>query len=495
MPPEVNTFTEQLATLQQNLVDGLSEDELRTLCFDVGVDYDCLPAEGKSGKARELVAHLERRKSIPEFIEICRRSRPDVVWPSALQSPQEATTFSDQPDLAGLYESPVVGLADASVEASGPSEPPSVYEPGERAPRVTRRYRWLALAVSLLIVLVALVLYAKPFSRQSPLEAGQAALERGDVATAIRELEQVTQVDPKQVEARVLLGRAYEKANRPDDAIGQYQAALSLQSTDPQVGFRLGALLVASGKPVEAAAPLAAGVKLNAGMAVSYTREISAAVTAGLAASSDLASKDPQQAAQILDAITTLDARNVRSRVLLGNLYVSGGQSQLAIEQYKAALALDPKNTSAITNMGAAYYQMGKLDDAIAQFQSALKQAPDDAETHYLLGAALIQQNKVNEALPEFQAAIKSNPNLAAAYIGLGNTQLLQNDLDGAVTSLNKAVQLAPSQPEALYALGRALMLKGDRAGALQALQRFLTLNPPANRRAEVEEWLKQLGQ
>jgi hypothetical protein len=38
-------------------------------------------------------------------------------------------------------------------------------------------------------------------------------------------------------------------------------------------------------------------------------------------------------------------------------------------------------------------------------------------------------------------------------------------------------------------------MLKGDRAGALQALQRFLTLNPPANRRAEVEEWLKQLGQ
>jgi hypothetical protein len=38
-------------------------------------------------------------------------------------------------------------------------------------------------------------------------------------------------------------------------------------------------------------------------------------------------------------------------------------------------------------------------------------------------------------------------------------------------------------------------MLKSDRAGALQAFQRFLTLNPPADRRAEVEEWLKQLGQ
>lgn len=357
------------------------------------------------------------------------------------------------------------------------------------------RLRYVMLLTLLVAVGVALAACTKPSDPRSRFKAGQAALERGDIATAISELEQVTNADPKQVEARALLGRAYEKANRLDDAISQYQAALSLQSPDPQVGFRLGALLVASGKPVDAVAPLAAGVRLNASMAVSYTREISAAVTAGLAAGNDLASKNPQQAEQILDAIITLDASNVRSRVLLGNLYVGGGQSQLAIEQYKAALALDPKNTSAITNMGAAYYQMGKLDDAIAQFQLALQQAPDDAETHYLLGAAFIQQNKVNEAVPEFQAAIKSNPNLAAAYIGLGNTQLLQNDLDGAVTYLNKAVQLAPNQPEALYALGKALMLKGDRAGALQALQRFLTLNPPANRRAEVEEWLKQLGQ
>jgi len=355
-------------------------------------------------------------------------------------------------------------------------------------------FRYLMFLTLFVAVGVALAACAKPNDPQSRIKAAQAALEKGDAAAAIRELEPITNADPKQVEARVLLGRAYEKANRPEDAINQYQAALTLQSQDPQAGFRLGALLVTAGKPVEAVVPLATGVKLNAGMAVSYTREISAAVTAGLAAGSDLASKNPQQAGQLLEAITTLDAGSVRAHVLLGNLYVSSGQSQPAIEQYKAALALDPKNTSAITNMGAAYYQMGKLDDAIAQFRLALQQAPDDAETHYLLGAAYIQQNKVEVALLEFQAAIKSNPNLAAAYIGLGNAQMIQNDLDGAVASLNKAAQLAPNQPEALYALGKALMLKGDQAGARQAFQRFLALNPPASRRAEVEEWLKQLG-
>ena len=360
---------------------------------------------------------------------------------------------------------------------------------------MTTRLRYGALLTVFVAVVAVLAACAKPNDPQSHFRSGQAALDKGDFAIAIRELEQVIDTDPKQVEARVLLGRAYEKSNRPDDAISQYRAAQALQSPDPQAGFRLGALLVAAGKPVEAVVPLATGAKLDAGMAVSYTQEISVAVAAGLAATSDLVSRDPQQAAQVLEAITVLDVRNDRARVLLGNLYVSGGQSQLALEQYKAALELNPKNTSAITNMGAAYYQMGKLDDAIAQFRLALQQAPDDAETHYLLGAAYIQQNKVDEAVPEFQAAIKSNPNLAAAYIGLGNTQLLQDDLEGAVTSLSKAVQLAPSQPEAFYALGKALMLKGDQAGARQALQHFLTLNPPANRRAEVEEWLKQLGQ
>jgi Flp pilus assembly protein TadD len=354
--------------------------------------------------------------------------------------------------------------------------------------------RLCKLVLFTLLVAMTLAACAKPNDPQSKIKAAQAALDKGDAAAAIRELEPITLADPKQVEVRVLLGQAYEKANRPDDAILQYQAALTLQSQDPLAGFRLGALLVAAGRPVEAVAPLAAGVKLNAGMAASYTREISAAVTAGLAASGVLTSKDPQQATQLLNDIVALDAGNARAHVLLGNLYVGSGQSQPAIEQYKAALALDPKNISAITNMGAAYYQMGKLDDAIAQFRLALQQAPDDAETHYLLGAAYIQQNKVQEALPEFQAAIKSNPNLAAAYIGLGNAQIIQNDMDGAVASLRKAAELAPNQPETFYALGKALMSKGDQAGARQAFERFLALNPPANRRAEVDEWLKQLG-
>jgi hypothetical protein len=69
-----------LAKLRQILVDRFDEGELRTLCFDLGVDYDSLPGVGKADKAREIVAYLERREQIYEFVNVGRQYRSDIPW-------------------------------------------------------------------------------------------------------------------------------------------------------------------------------------------------------------------------------------------------------------------------------------------------------------------------------------------------------------------------------------------------------------------------------
>ena len=66
--------------LHQNLADNFSEEELRTLCFDMGVDYENLPAEGKAGKARELIIYLERVGRTAELVEQCRELRSGISW-------------------------------------------------------------------------------------------------------------------------------------------------------------------------------------------------------------------------------------------------------------------------------------------------------------------------------------------------------------------------------------------------------------------------------
>jgi hypothetical protein len=76
----------QLIILRQVLVERFDEGELRTLCFDLGVDYDSLPGQGKADKARDLIAYLERRQQIYTLIEIGRLQRPDILWDDVLKA-------------------------------------------------------------------------------------------------------------------------------------------------------------------------------------------------------------------------------------------------------------------------------------------------------------------------------------------------------------------------------------------------------------------------
>ena len=64
---QTKTPPEQLSQLRQNIIDRFSDQELRDLCQDMGIDYESLPGDGKAGKARELIAFCERRGRIPEL--------------------------------------------------------------------------------------------------------------------------------------------------------------------------------------------------------------------------------------------------------------------------------------------------------------------------------------------------------------------------------------------------------------------------------------------
>lgn len=55
-----------------------SLDELRTLCFELGVDYDNLPGEGKKGKARELILSESRRRGLERLAGLLRREHPEA---------------------------------------------------------------------------------------------------------------------------------------------------------------------------------------------------------------------------------------------------------------------------------------------------------------------------------------------------------------------------------------------------------------------------------
>lgn len=68
------------ARLREVLSSRLGEGELRSLCLDLGVDYEDLPGEGKADKARELVVYVTRRDRVPKLLQAGARMRPDIPW-------------------------------------------------------------------------------------------------------------------------------------------------------------------------------------------------------------------------------------------------------------------------------------------------------------------------------------------------------------------------------------------------------------------------------
>jgi tetratricopeptide (TPR) repeat protein len=74
---EDNSTSLDWAQLRQSLIESFDDNELRDLCFDLRIDYESLPGDGKSAKARELVTYCERHKRLDELQAAIQRAQSD----------------------------------------------------------------------------------------------------------------------------------------------------------------------------------------------------------------------------------------------------------------------------------------------------------------------------------------------------------------------------------------------------------------------------------
>ncbi len=82
---------------------------------------------------------------------------------------------------------------------------------------------------------------------------GIAALQRGDVSTAVVQLEQACRLDTNDGPAHMYLADAYRQSGQDEAALGAMSRASQLQPTSPQVRYNLGVLFERVGRIEEAA--------------------------------------------------------------------------------------------------------------------------------------------------------------------------------------------------------------------------------------------------
>ena len=95
-------------TLHELLTASFNNEEIRTLCFELGVVYDDLGGEGRSDKIRELVLYMSRLNRLDALVEVAIKQRPSVTWPTVeagrlTTQPMSYNNIRNAPDLIDFF--------------------------------------------------------------------------------------------------------------------------------------------------------------------------------------------------------------------------------------------------------------------------------------------------------------------------------------------------------------------------------------------------------
>ncbi|MCB9420966.1 MAG: PD40 domain-containing protein [Ardenticatenaceae bacterium] len=90
-------------------------EELRTLCFDLNVDYDALRGDGKEAKVRELAALFRRNGRLPELLDALTNMRPLVPWQELTTGGRAGSSPGRQHQIIGYAAGTIVILAVAAI--------------------------------------------------------------------------------------------------------------------------------------------------------------------------------------------------------------------------------------------------------------------------------------------------------------------------------------------------------------------------------------------
>lgn len=236
-------------------------------------------------------------------------------------------------------------------------------------------------------------------------------------------------------------GELLADADRADDALGDFQSAISLDPTC-SLAIHNRAVTFAQQNQFDAALrDFNRVIELNPGLAVAYRNR-----------------------AELLAAL---------------------GRMVEAIGDYNTALENLPNDAQLYRDRAYAYQQLGEFSKAVTDFNRALEIAPDDPDAMTQRGNLSAEHGDYDQALTDFQQALVKDPNWAEAHRSLAWLAAtcpnpdFQNPHE-AIAAAERAAKLAPANDYLILdtlAAAHASAGQFDQAGDLQ--QQALACAPP----------------
>ena len=294
--------------------------------------------------------------------------------------------------------------------------------------------------------------------------------DRDQFAQAIEPLSQAARLRANYAEPRQELGYAYYKLGRSQEAIPEYQNAISLKPDYGLAYLGLGDVYFNQTKQYAPAMnAYREGVRFKTDNATAFYNlawcyiELNRHADAAPAARQAIALK-----ADYAEAYNELGYAN---RMLGGQQPKGSARAQQlfndALVAYREAVQLKPNYGLAYTGLGDVYFvELKQYRQSIPAYEQSISISPNNARVRYNLGWCYNDLSRFAESSEQLREAVRLKPEYVEAHSELGIAYLKLHRLPAALEELRTAIRLKNDYSTAHLYLGFVYLEQKNKAGA-----------------------------
>jgi cellulose synthase operon protein C len=293
-------------------------------------------------------------------------------------------------------------------------------------------------------------------------------IEEGQHESAIGDLREALNSQPKSPELLLLMALAYERNGKLELADRQYADAAKSAPRSPEVTLRYVAFLEREGQTARAEDVLVEAVSANP-QNVNFLNAL---------AQIRLVRQNWDGALAAAQSIQAIGNDHGAADLIRGSAFAGQNKMEQAITSLEAAHASAPDALQPIVSLVSAYVRTRKTDRAEALVREMQKKYPDNAQLSLLLGSTYLAANNFEQAEKSFETAVEKNPKEEAGYTALANLYIRQKNYDRASSTLQTGLRQQPNNLNLKLALTAVMIEMKDYEGAIAKYESILKERP-----------------
>jgi len=293
--------------------------------------------------------------------------------------------------------------------------------------------------------------------------------DKGQVRTAISQLQPLIAKMPGNPTLHLNLGRAYMSSGDPqslDQARIQFLEALKIEPRYIPARLALSQLQLARGENAPGVESAEEVINMDpANLAARLTR------ATGL-----MKMRENQKAREELRTALKMFPKSNDARFQLGQLdYLERRFSDADADFQILIEAKDPRGLPGMLEVKAG---QGQWNQAIQLVEDQLRQSPDRFDYRMELAITYFRAGRYAQATDQFQRLIDKKPDSAELYVRIGESKKSAGDIKGAIDSFNKANQLEPRNVTSHLDLAMTYEQSGRDEEARKSYEDVIKLEP-----------------